>query len=1008
MTSPSEKRYGLTDLLEPQDIVSFIRLNLMFFVTLAAIALAGYLIVRDEGWAHFARNSLLLTAGSLLILLLLNKNQVTLAAYSSLLAYTIILFYATWTGAGVKGTSFSLFFLIVVGAALLMGRRAGYLTASLGAALGLFLLLAGRMGWLVNLDRPSVDIATWVTLSIGFFIAAHLVSLVIGQTERAIERAGKDMEQRIQAETEVRRLNSELEQRVLERTAQLAARESFLSGIFDAAGDAIITVDHEQKILSFSRSAERIFGYSAAGAIGQSLDILLPEIHRKSHTTHVQNFADSMDVTRFMGRRLQVSGRRKDGSEFDAETSISKMIFDGKLIFTAFVGDVSERKRLEKALGEREHRFRRVFDVSPVAIVITALKDGRLIEANDAYWKLSGYDPEWSRGKTAAELRKDFDPQRRQDFVNSLLEKKSIKIPEYVFVDDSGNKRSTMAFYELIDLDGQPTILSMFYDMTEQVEAQQALQRSERRLRGLVNAIPETICELRRDGMILQYLPSRMTALSNGYEDVAGMFIQQVMPAAVAAQIMFAVERTLDSGQLHVIEYELAQDGRPVTFETRVTISGEDTVILMMRDISLHKQLEQERERMIDELEKRNAESESLRETTVIVTSTLDISEAVQRILQQLKRVIAYDTASVWLYTGDTAYMVGADGLPAEVAENKSYTVSEKEPDYPLWVQNLPYVLLDDIQENYAQFREPPINYIRGWLTIPLLVRGVLTGFISLDGKRVGQFTHADAKLALNYANQVSIALENARLFSNLQRELNQRQKLIEELDSKNSELELFTYSVSHDLKSPLFTIRGFLGFLKEDITAGDVSRVESDVRRISDAMRVMEERLDDLLELSRAGKLTDEPEEMKFNELIAEALELVHGRLTEKNITVNVEKDLPSIFGDRHRLLEVLQNLLDNAAKFMGDQADPRIDIGQHGEEDGKPVFFIRDNGVGIPSEHHQRIFGVFSKLNPKAEGNGIGLSLVKRIIEAHDGRIWLKSEPGAGSTFYFSLPRL
>ena len=1006
MTPTPIKHGRLADFLEEQDITSLIRLNVFLFIGLAAVALTGYLIVRNEGWAHFARNAVLLILGSLLIALLLNRKMISLAAYSSLLIYAIVLFYTAWTGAGVKGTTYSLFVLIVVGAALAMGRQAGYLTALLGTAFGLVLLLAGRAGLLVNINRPIVDIATWVTLSVCFLIAAHMVSLVIRQTERAFARAQTELDERIRAEMEVRRLNSELEQRVMERTSQLAAREAFLSGIFDAAGDAIITMDKEQKILSFGKSAERVFGYAAAEVIGQSLDILLPAKHVKAHTKHVRGFGESADVARFMGMRREVYGRRKDGTEFPAEASISKMMFDGKLIFSAFVWDVSERKRLERALGEEEHRFRRVFDVSPVAIVITTLAEGRLIDANDAYWKLSGHDPQLSVGKTTSKLIPGFDPKQHQDLVNLLIDKKSLKNTDYIFVDKYGNHRSTMAFRELIDLEGQPAILSMFYDMTEQVEAQQALQRSEGRLRGLLKAIPETIFEIQRDGTILQYMPSsEVTMLTT--EDLAGQSMQQVMPASVAAQIMFAAERTLASGQLHTIEYQLPQYGRGTTFETRVTVSGADSVMLMVRDVSLHRRLEIEREQMIDALEKRNAESESLRETTVIVTSTLDISETVQRILHQLKRVIDYDTASVWLYTGSMTHLVGGIGIPEMPEADKHYEVGENEPDYPLWVQDLPYILLDDVQQNYPQFRQPPINYIHGWLGVPLKVHGKLIGIISLDSQKVGHFTHEDATLALNYANQVSIAVENARLFSDLQHELNERQKLIDELDSKNSELELFTYSVSHDLKSPLFTIRGFLGFLEEDIAAGNISRVENDVRRISDAMNVMQERLDDLLELSRAGRLTNEREVIRFNDLAAEALELVHGRITEGNVTVIVEGDLPSIYGDRHRLLEVLQNLIENAAKFMGEQKNPVIEISQRGEEDGKPLFFIRDNGIGIPFEHHGRIFGIFNKLNPNAEGTGIGLSIVKRIIEAHGGRIWLESEPAVGSTFYFSLPR-
>jgi signal transduction histidine kinase len=118
------------------------------------------------------------------------------------------------------------------------------------------------------------------------------------------------------------------------------------------------------------------------------------------------------------------------------------------------------------------------------------------------------------------------------------------------------------------------------------------------------------------------------------------------------------------------------------------------------------------------------------------------------------------------------------------------------------------------------------------------------------------------------------------------------------------------------------------------------------------------------------------------------------------------VQENLPDVYGDRQRLLEVLQNLLDNAAKFIGSPSDPRIEIGQDGYEDDKPIFFVRDNGIGIEPIHHERVFGLFNKLDAESEGTGIGLALVKRIIEIHGGRIWVQSEAGQGTTFYFTLP--
>jgi len=233
-----------------------------------------------------------------------------------------------------------------------------------------------------------------------------------------------------------------------------------------------------------------------------------------------------------------------------------------------------------------------------------------------------------------------------------------------------------------------------------------------------------------------------------------------------------------------------------------------------------------------------------------------------------------------------------------------------------------------------------------------------------------------------------------------------EREKLIKELETKNAELERFTYTVSHDLKSPLITIKGFLGFLEHDTSTGNMVRLKSDIQRIADATDKMQTLLNELLELSRVGRLINPPQQIAFEEIAREAVELIHGRTQSSNIQIEIQPGMAVIFGDRQRLVEAVQNQVENACKFMGDQQKPHIQIGQRDSEDGTPVFFVRDNGMGIAPEHHDRIFGLFNKLDATSDGTGIGLALVKRIIEVHGGRIWVESEAGKGATFCFTLP--
>jgi PAS domain S-box-containing protein len=232
-----------------------------------------------------------------------------------------------------------------------------------------------------------------------------------------------------------------------------------------------------------------------------------------------------------------------------------------------------------------------------------------------------------------------------------------------------------------------------------------------------------------------------------------------------------------------------------------------------------------------------------------------------------------------------------------------------------------------------------------------------------------------------------------------------ERERLIGELETKAAEMERFTYTVSHDLKSPLITIRGFLGLLAKDTAAGDTQRMSEDITHIQGAVRRMQMLLDELLSLSRIGRLINPPQDIAMSELAREAVQQVGGQIAERGVQVTIAPDLPTIIGDHPRLLEVLQNLIDNAVKFMGDQPNPQVEIGFR-QEAGETIFFVRDNGSGIDPRYQQKIFGLFERLSADTEGTGIGLALVKRIIEVHGGRIWVESALGQGATFLFTLP--
>jgi len=227
------------------------------------------------------------------------------------------------------------------------------------------------------------------------------------------------------------------------------------------------------------------------------------------------------------------------------------------------------------------------------------------------------------------------------------------------------------------------------------------------------------------------------------------------------------------------------------------------------------------------------------------------------------------------------------------------------------------------------------------------------------------------------------------------------------ELQEKNDELTRFTHAVSHDLRSPLVTIQTFQGHLERDLRSQDAARVEKDLGYIRNAADKMGRLLDEIRRLSRVGRIMNPSEEAPLQAIVKEALDLVAGRITGRGVRVDLTEEPVVLYGDRTRLVEVFMNLVDNAVKFMGDEQAPRVEIGmeQAGEE---LVLHVRDNGIGIDPQVQPLLFGMFHKLDPETEGEGIGLALVRRIVELHGGRIWVESEGlGKGTTFRFTLAK-
>ena len=237
-----------------------------------------------------------------------------------------------------------------------------------------------------------------------------------------------------------------------------------------------------------------------------------------------------------------------------------------------------------------------------------------------------------------------------------------------------------------------------------------------------------------------------------------------------------------------------------------------------------------------------------------------------------------------------------------------------------------------------------------------------------------------------------------------------QLEQVNQALKSKNEELETFLYVVSHDLKAPLVSIKGFTSILAGGTREKLSEEEKHALDRINANTSRMHEMIQDLLELSRVGRVEETIADVDTGQVVRDILDEMKPILEQKHVQVEVKGKFPVLSGSSTRFAQLFSNLIGNAVKYMGVQTQPKIEIGVSGSENHHEnfEFYIRDNGAGVPKEFQDKIFQVFQRGpdQTKTEGTGIGLSIVKKIIENKGGKVWLESEVGKGATFFFTLP--
>ncbi len=751
---------------------------------------------------------------------------------------------------------------------------------------------------------------------------------------------------------------------------------------------AIFMIDTTGHIRSWNKGAERIKGYSASEVLGKHISIFYTdqEIQRGEPEN---NLKTTKENGRFECEGWRV---RKDGSLFWADIVLTALYDEGGNLkgFAKVTRDITEQKKsvqeitqlnaeLEEHIAERaeellksEKKYRYLFEQNPMPVWVVDQSSFKFLDVNEAAIKHYGYSREEFLSMTALDIRPEEEKKRFLE-----LRRSKTSGPHNSGIWKHIKKDGTIIYSEVIAHDiffeDKKARLVLSNDVTEKVKAEEELSHEKSLLRTLIDNLPDYIYVKDTQSLHLVNNKANIQLMgASNEEETIGKSVIDFFGPQIAKPFIEDDQRIIKTGVAIINREETivsASGEIKYLLTTKVPIKDKDDKVTglvgISRDITKQKEVELDLRNSKYFLEKAQKVGQIGHWISDKQTGKLTWSEEVFRIfgIDHSDFDGRIETFLNRIHPDDVEKVKSATAIAVE--NNQAYSIDHR----------------------------------------IILTNGIIK-WVHEQGETIYD-ENGKATMLIGIVQDITERKKIENEILNLNNEL--EEKVItrtEQLMVANAELEAFSYSVSHDLRAPLRAVSGYSRILKENYE----SKLDAEGIRLLDRVigssKMMGQLIDDLLTFSGMGRkeVTNHSIDMKF---LAESCieELLQNNSVNKwRIHVH---SLPSCEGDSGMIKQVWMNLISNALKYSAKTEKPEIEIGFK-DDQFMHIYFVRDNGVGFEMEYAHKLFGVFQRLHSheEFEGTGVGLALVKRIINKHNGDIWAEATPGKGATFYFSLP--
>lgn len=748
------------------------------------------------------------------------------------------------------------------------------------------------------------------------------------------------------------------------------------AGILEIANDAIISVNTDQQIILFNKGAEQIFGYDAHEVVGQPLTLLMPDRFAQIHQQHVAQYAQSDSNARPMTQRGAIVGRRKDGTEFPAEASVSKLDCNGVITFTTFLRDITARQQSEAAMAH----LAAIVESSEDAIISKSL-DGMITSWNTGATRIFGYTATEMIGQPVTLLI----PENKLEEETQILER--IRQGEHIDHYDTQRRKKdgtlidlSISISSIKDTSGKVIGVSKIArDIRERVrmeaerqQAEEDLRQSEVTKQAIIQAIPDLLMRVRSDGSYVEFISTSNFNIIEPDQIRQNATLYTALPPDLAHLRLHHIQQTLQSNTPQVYEQQIVIEGKQCYEEVRIVPLLQDEVLVMVRDITDRQQAE-------EDLRHQKEMFQAIVAHIPVMIALFNAQGRIEFINPELEQVLGWSLQD-W--------------------QQRDILTS----CYPAPVQRQSVV--NHMLAATGQWKDFKTLNAHGqiletsWAKVPLS-----NGYFLGIGQDISDRKHKE------------VALQDA----------------MKAAEAANLAKSMFLANMSHELRTPLNVILGFAQVMAHDSTLTPSQKEDlQTIRRSGDHLLNL---INDVLDLSKVEAGHSILKEAGFDliSLLHTLRTMMTERATSKHLQLifDIAPEVPQfVIADEQKLRQVLLNLLSNAIKFTH-QGKVMLRVTSQESQDKSCIalctsqnaskrktlapspacmlqFEVIDTGVGITTQELETIFDAFVQAEAGRQslaGTGLGLTISRRLLDLMNGTIAVHSLPNIGSTFTVTI---